>query len=378
MKTVRTGESEIQLIQGLRTCHQMRILYTETSAYRPSSGHFLEALEAMAARGECEFTFFDEARHLHPRRSIAQRIAQRVAGHPAGYRAFNTALVAEARRTAPEIVLVGKGAYFSAATVRQVREVTGAVMVNWASDDPFNSASSTRDLVESIPLYDLYVCTKRAVMDDVIRAGGARAIYVRFGYKPNLHFPEPPTTPEEHRRFDCDAMFIGGGDADRAPYFETLVRALPELRLSLYGGYWDRYPALRRYWRGNAIARDFRLAVGGAKICVNLVRRANRDDHVMRTFELPACGGFMLAERTDAHQELFAEDREAAFFSTSEELVAKVRQWLPRDDDRRAIAAAGHRKISGGRDTYADRLAEILAEVALLRSGRELREAAPK
>ncbi len=291
---------------------------------------------------------------------------------------MNAALVAAARRTAPDIVLVGKGAYFSRATLRRVREVTGAVMVNWAPDDPFNRANSTRDLIESIPLYDLYVCTKRAVIDDVVRAGCARAIYVRFGYKPDLHFPEPPATTEEHRRFDCDLMFIGGGDADRVPYFDALVRDLPELNLNLYGGYWDRYPALRRYWRGNAVGRDFRLAVGGAKICVNLVRRANRDDHVMRTFELPACGGFMLAERTDAHQELFAEDREAAFFSTPDELVAKVRQWLIRDDDRRTIANAAHRKISEGRNTYADRLDEILVAVAELRPTDELREAGIK
>ncbi len=356
----------------------MRILYTETSAYAPSSAHFLEALEAMAARGECEFTFFDEARYLRPQRSITARIAQRVVGRPAGYRAVNAALVAEARRTAPDIVLVGKGAYFSPATLRRVREVTGAVMVNWASDDPFNRANSTADLVGSIPLFDLYVCTKRAVMDDVVRAGCARAIYVRFGYKPNLHFPEPPATTQEHRRFDCDVIFIGGGDADRVPYFETLVRELPELNLNLYGGYWDRYRALRRYWRGNVIGRDFRLAVGGAKICVNLVRRANRDDTVMRTFELPACGGFMLAERTAAHQELFAEDLEAVFFGTPDELVAKVRQWLIRDDDRHTIAVAGYRKISGGRNTYADRMNEILAAVAELRPTRELREAGLK
>ncbi|MGH7782088.1 MAG: CgeB family protein [Candidatus Binataceae bacterium] len=340
----------------------MRILYTETSAYAPASAHFLEALEQKAERGECEFVFFDEAKYLPTRNSIASRIVGRVRGYPAGYRALNAAIVAEARRFRPELVLMGKGAYFSPATLRQVREVSGAAMVNWATDDPFNSAANTRDLIESIPRYDLYVCTKRAMMDDVIRAGCARVAYVRFGYKPKVHFPQAPATPEEHRRYDCDAMFIGGGDADRAPYFETLIRALPELRLNLYGGYWDRYSALKRYWRGSAIGRDFRLAAGGAKIAINLVRRANRDDHVMRTFELPACGGFMLTERTPAHQEIFAEDREAVFFSSPDEMAAKVGQWLARDADRRAIAAAGQRKIIEGRNTYADRLQEILAK----------------
>jgi len=315
----------------------------------------------MAARGECEFVFFDEAKYLGARPSIPSRVARRILGHPIGYRALNAALVAEARRIRPDLVLIGKGAYFAPGTLAAVREASGATLINWATDDPFNPANSTRELIESIPLYDLYVCTKRAIMDDVRRAGCGNVAYVRFGYMPQVHFPEPPATDEERRRFDCDVTFIGGGDADRAPYFETLIREIPELRLHLYGGYWGRYPKLRPYWRGNAVGRDFRLAVGGAKIAVNLVRRANHDDHVMRTFELPACGGFVLAERTDTHQELFAEDREAAFFSTPDEMTGKIRDWLPRDDTRRAVAAAGLRRITQGRNTYADRLAEILA-----------------
>jgi len=348
----------------------VRILYVETSDFLPASAHFLEALEAMAERGECEFTFFDEARYRRAQRSIAGRIVRRIVGHPAGYRALNAALVAEAQRVHPDLVLIGKGAYFAPATLAAVRAATGASMVNWATDDPFNPASSTRDLVESIARYDLYVCTKRAIMDDARRAGCANVAYVRFGYKPQVHFPEAPANDDEARRFESDVTFIGGGDVDRAPYFETLVRAIPGLRLHLHGGYWNRYPKLRPYWRGNATGRDFRLAVGGAKIAVNLVRRANRDDHVMRTFEIPACGGFMLTERTATHDELFSEDKEAAFFNSPDEFVAKVRSYLGRDEDRVRIAAAGHRKITQGRHTYGDRLAEIIEAVQTVKGSQ--------
>ena len=60
----------------------MRILYAETTAYAPSSAHFLEALEASMARGEHEFRFLDEAGFIKSSRSLAERIADRVAGRP--------------------------------------------------------------------------------------------------------------------------------------------------------------------------------------------------------------------------------------------------------------------------------------------------------
>ena len=346
----------------------MRILYAETTAYAPSSAHFLEALEASAARGEHEFRFLDEAGFIKSTRSMAERIANRVAGRPlSGYQQLNRALVEQAAAFSPDVILIGKGRWFTPAALKAAKKVSSAMLVNWGTDDPFNRADNSRDLLNSIPLYDLYVCTKKEIMSDVRRAGCANVAYVRFGYKPQVHFPEAPASDVERERFACDVMFVGGCDAHRTAYFEALVRAMPGVKLGLYGMYWERVRELRPYARGFAVARDYRLAVGGAKIAANLVRRANRDDHVMRTFEIPACGGFMLTERSSTHSELFAEDNEAAFFSAPEEFVTKVRSYLGRDADRAKIAAAGHRKITQGRHTYGDRLAQIVEAVRALR-----------
>jgi spore maturation protein CgeB len=102
------------------------------------------------------------------------------------------------------------------------------------------------------------------------------------------------------------------------------------------------------------------MALGGAKIGVNLIRRETRDDHVMRTFEGPACGAFMLNERTDEHLELFEEGTEATYFASPEELVDKVRYYLAHDSERERIRAAGHAKIVASSHTYKNRLIEIL------------------
>ena len=345
----------------MKSQSSMRILYTETTEFAPASAHFLEAFESLAASGRIDFEFLDEAKFVSSQLPLIDRVARRIVGRPLrGYREINRALLETAQNMHPDIILIGKGAYFEPATLRDLKASTGALLINYAADDVFNFASSSRAIRDSIPQFDLYLCARRAMLHDIERAGCPRAEYIMFGYKPQVHFPELPATAAEHRTFDSDVVFIGGCDADRAPYFEHLVRALPDVRVHLHGAYFERYPALKPYARGKVTGRDYRLALGGSKVAINLVRRANRDDHVMRTFEVPACGAFMLTERTPTHESLFVEDREAVFFDSAEELVAKVRHYLEHHDDRGRIAAAGLRRILAGHHSYADRTEEIL------------------
>ena len=135
------------------------------------------------------------------------------------------------------------------------------------------------------------------------------------------------------------------------------------MALALYGGYWQRHERFRAHARGFAVGREYRLALGGARIALCLVRRANRDGHVMRSFEIPACGAFMLAEDTDEHRELFKGGTDAAFFTTAADLAEQVRYYLTREAARRRIADAGHRRVITGGHTYRNRLAQILALV---------------
>jgi hypothetical protein len=144
---------------------------------------------------------------------------------------------------------------------------------------------------------------------------------------------------------------------------EPLVEA-GNIDLALYGGYWTHTARFRPFARGFAVGRQYRVALHGAAIALCLVRRANRDGHAMRTFEIPACGAFMLAERTEEHLALFREGQEAAFFGSSEELVSKVRYYLAHADERRRIAQAGYNRIVNGGNTYRDRLSELVHAAA--------------
>lgn len=336
----------------------MRILLVGVGEFYHVGASFRNALEACGH----EYAFFDEWNYfagLH--HSLLHKIAYRALGHrPLAYWKFNRELVELARCFKPQVVLITKGSFISRDTLSQIKEDTKALLVNYATDDPFNLVSSSNDLVQGIPFYDLYACTKRAIMTDVKKAGCPNVHFVPFAYDPSVHFPESASSAEEVRRFSCDVVFVGGGDSDRCPYFSSLLTHEECLCLHLYGRYWDRDPRLRRYHLGTARGREYRLAVGAAKIAPCLVRRSNRDGHAMRTFEVPACGGFPLFERTEEHVELFHGNKEVTFFDSPAELADKVRYYLTHDTERAYVAEAVHQKIVSGRNTYKDRLEQIL------------------
>ena len=91
--------------------------------------------------------------------------------------------------------------------------------------------------------------------------------------------------------------------------------------------------------------------------------KQNRDLQTTRTFEIPACGAFMLAERTDEHLRLFEEGKEAAYFGSEGELLDKVRYYLDHEGERKTIAAAGRKRCLDSGYSHHDRLKYMLRRI---------------
>jgi len=235
----------------------------------------------------------------------------------------------------------------------------GTGRLNFLTDDPWNPAHRAPWFMEALRHYDQVFSPRRANLEDLDALGGPRASYLPFAYAPDVHFVQEPADQEEHGRYGADVMFAGGADVDRVALVSTLIRA--GLRVAVYGGYWEKPAETRSHARGFVDASGLRLATRGAKVCLCLVRHANRDGHSMRSFEAPAMGGCLLVEDTDDHRALFgAEDVAVAYFRRPEEAVEKARRLLEQDARRQALAASSHRVVTSGRHTYADRLTEML------------------
>lgn len=335
----------------------MRVLLVGAGEFFHIGAFFKRSLAELGH--EC--LFIDEQDYFRLN-SIKEKILFRLLGkHATNYNRFNRDILS-ACASKPEIILVIKGAWLSPDTIQQIRASYTPILVNYATDDPFNSDVSTPDIVQAISLYDFYITTKQRTISDITLARGKNVVFIPFGYEPSLHFPETPSSAYEIFKFSSEVCFIGAADKDRINLFSKML-SKSQAKLCLYGGFWDRHHKFRQVYRGMALGRDYRLATSAAKISLGLVRHTNRDGHSMRTFEIPACGGFLLAERTEEHLALFEENKEAAFFSSDEELFDKINFYLANDRSREKIRQAGIKRIRTSAYTYTDRLREILSLV---------------
>lgn len=273
-------------------------------------------------------------------------------------RAFARELVSDVERLgAGTLITTGHCPVTAEALVALGR--AGVHRVHYSTDDPWNPAQRARWALRALRHYDAIFTTRRANLVD-FRALGCRTVrYLPFGYDPALFHPEARSAEEltEHR---SRLLFVGGADGDRVRRIEALSAA--GVPVTLYGDYWTRYPATRDRTRGHALPEVIRRATAAADVCLCLVRRANRDGHVMRSLEIPAVGACMLVEDTDEHRELFGEDGETVhYFDSSSSMVDRARGLLSAPRERARLAHAVHGRITSGRHTYRDRLATMLS-----------------
>lgn len=275
---------------------------------------------------------------------------------PAHLGRFATQILKTCAELKPAIVLTTGGRAPLERSHIQKLHAIGSKVINYSTDDPWNPVLRATWFLSTLPAYDAIFTPRRTNMDDFRRAHVRNIHYMPFAYDPNIHRAWNGGAPAMSA---SDVLFVGACDSERLPLIAALADA--GLRLALYGRYWDVDAKTRPFARGVADQDSVRAASAAASVCLCLVRRGNRDHHVMRSFEAASIGGCILAEDTEDHRELFGPDGVAArYFRTIDDLV-KIARDLSADREMRARMSDQLRsRMRERRDAYADRLAEML------------------
>jgi spore maturation protein CgeB len=281
---------------------------------------------------------------------------------PTRLRPFGEEVVRLCEANRPDVLLAMGTAPLERAVLERLRG-EGIALANYLTDDPWSRGHRARWFLEALPVYHLLATPRRANLADLRALHSGRVEYLPFAYDPVLSFPDAGAPVGRSDTYDADVVFVGGGDADRVPFLTALSDA--GMKVSIYGSYWERFRETRAFTRGQADPQVLRRATTAARLSLCLVRRSNRDGHVMRSFEIPASGGCMLAEDTAEHRAIFGADGEAvAYFRTPGELRERAELLLRDDAERERLTRTAHERIVSGANTYADRLSTLLGWVA--------------
>jgi spore maturation protein CgeB len=139
------------------------------------------------------------------------------------------------------------------------------------------------------------------------------------------------------------------------------LKALAGASVDVWGDAgWQQASAPHLRYRGQAgHFVELNKIYSHSKINLDIGRIYQSDIVTMRVFDVLACGGFLLAEHSEALGELFAVGEEIESYSTREELSSKVSFYLAHPEKARALAERG-RKAVLERHTIAGRLRHML------------------
>ncbi len=299
-----------------------------------------------------------------PPRSWLLRQLYRVGHHlsrPPDLVGSHRALQETLDRESFDVLWVDKGRSLRPDVLRAVRERAPKMrMLSYSPDDmtrPYHSSVRYR---AALGLYDLVVTTKSYIADDLRAQGVRRILFVGNAYDPNVHRPLV-LAQADLDRFGCDVGFVGTYENDRARHMLRLARA--GVPVSIRGVGWrrfrERHPKLT-ILHETLGDDEYPVAINATRINLGFLRKGARDRQTTRSIEIPACGAFMLAERTDEHETLFEEGVEAAFFAGFDELLEKCRYYLEHAAERQRIAAAGLERCQRSGYSNGDRLRHIL------------------
>jgi len=266
-----------------------------------------------------------------------------------GVHRINRRLSQKVSEVSPHVILIYAGRPILPKTIRKLAQ--SYCVAGYDNDDPFGrwgTKSYYRYYRQSLPYYTCHHVFRDLNVDEYRKHGCEHVKVLLPFYLPWIHYPIQMSDGDKEK-LATDVVFIGNGQPDSR--IEGVVALVEEgITLRIYGNlrYWHRYlprSVLRRLpLIVPATGLGYSKVICSAKICLAFFSDGNRDHYSVRSFEIPACGGFMLAHRTPAMKNLFEEGQEAEYFGDSKELITKVRHYLEDGESRRRIAAAGRER----------------------------------
>lgn len=256
--------------------------------------------------------------------------------------AINQKIIEQIKKTNFDVIWIDKGVMIYPWTLKKIRRYRPKIrIVSCSEDDMYAKHNQSLWYLKGLPLYDIVFTTKVYNLTELKDIGALKTELFLDSYDENLHKPAV-LTGGDIQKYSASVGFIGSFEQDRAE--RMLFLAEQGIPVVIYGNGWKAWA----HKSPNLIIKNKPLydkeyvkAICATEINLCFLRKINRDQVTSRSVEIPACGAFMLGERTQRHLDFFQEGVEAEFFSSNAEMLAKVKFYLENKTKREEIAQNG-------------------------------------
>ena len=275
---------------------------------------------------------------------------------------FKNAIINAIKKHNPDVLFTAKGNFIDHEVI-DFANSRGICTINYYPDNNFTHNKITKEILQK---YSIFITTKSYHEDNIFPGSSKKIHFVSHGYSTLVHRYREQSRSDEN--FSHDIGYIGSPNEYKLRWMLSVAEHFPDKRILLGGNRWEKLvkgTILERAHSPGPLVGDL-LARAIERCRINIAvhfgpvgREGWADQVSTRTFEIPACGGFMLHIDNEEVRGLYEPGKEIDVFSTPEELNQKIAYYLDHPEERMRIADAGHKRAVPAY-SYDARAAEIV------------------
>ncbi|OHB17885.1 MAG: hypothetical protein A2913_01240 [Parcubacteria group bacterium RIFCSPLOWO2_01_FULL_40_65] len=252
---------------------------------------------------------------------------------------WNKNLIKFCKKIKPDILFTTKGTIIYIDTLFKIKAM-GTIVVNWFYEN-VDHQNYKRWFLKTYQHYD-YFFNYDPMIAEKYKSSSNNLKYLPVAVDSN-HYKVGDFNEKEKEFFSCDVCFVGALYPER----EKLLSEVKKIGVNLKIFGWPK-------WKTSSLAENYYgpLSVDGiakayslAKVSLNSNLQPQNGGVNLKTFEIPAAGGFQISDNQPDLKNLFEPGKEVETYKTTAELLDKIKFYLSNSGKRNQIALAGQERV---------------------------------
>jgi spore maturation protein CgeB len=248
---------------------------------------------------------------------------------------MNQRLIKTSRAYRADLVFILKGELLQAETLEALKRSARHV-VSWWVDNPVFYFQNYPQVASQLQLVDLLFVFDHECFDELQSLGISNLVHLSCACDPTVYYPRR-ISAKDQRRFQCDIGLIANFYPERG----ELLQHMQGINVAIWGSGWKNLPELESFppntlrakkLAGSDVAKVYNIA----RICPNVHHFQSRAGGLnMRAYEIPAAGGFELADYIPGMEDQFELGKEMIVYRSPEHFRDLAEYYLAHDDEQR-------------------------------------------